>query len=149
VPGTGVSEDPGVLHHIELWVPDLSRAVREWGWLLGRLGRLPYQDWEHGRSRRLGPACLVVERSPVMSAPEHDRMRPGRNHLAFHAGSPARVDALSAEAPGHGWTPLFADRHPYAGGPGHHAACLANTDGFEVELVASDVAQPRKPPQLR
>jgi hypothetical protein len=26
--------------------------------------------------------------------------------------------------------------HPHAGGPDHHAAYLANTDGFEVELVA-------------
>ncbi|MEV7081379.1 VOC family protein [Streptomyces sp. NPDC093516] len=126
-----------MLHHVELWVPDLPRAVREWGWLLGRLGWLPYQDWEHGRSWRLGPTYLVVERSPAMSAPGHDRRRPGLNHVAFHAGSAARVDALSAEAPDRGWTPLFADRYPNAGGPGHYAAYLANTDGFEVELVAS------------
>src|SRR5580704_7452851 len=24
---------PGGLHHVELWVPDLTRARREWGWL--------------------------------------------------------------------------------------------------------------------
>jgi hypothetical protein len=23
----------GGLHHVELWVPDLERAVRSWGWL--------------------------------------------------------------------------------------------------------------------
>jgi hypothetical protein len=34
----------GSLHHVELWVPDLGRAVREWGWLLGRLGYEPFQD---------------------------------------------------------------------------------------------------------
>jgi hypothetical protein len=33
---------------------------------------------------------------------------------------------------------LFADKHPYAGGPEHYAAYLAGTDGFEVELVAAD-----------
>jgi len=32
---------------------------------------------------------------------------------------------------------MFADRHPYAGGPQHYAAFLQNTDGYEVELVAS------------
>ncbi|MEU0390562.1 VOC family protein [Streptomyces chartreusis] len=126
-----------MLHHIELWVPDLPRAVREWGWLLDRLGYAPYQEWDHGRSWRLGTAYLVVEQSPAMSAAEHDRLRPGLNHLAFDAGPPARVDALAVEAPAHGWTPLFADRYPHAGGPQHHAAYLANTDGFEVELVAS------------
>ena len=35
-----------------------------------------------------------------------------------------------------GWTLLFPDRHPQAGGPGTYAGCLANADGFEVELVA-------------
>jgi len=53
-----------------------------------------------------------------MTAAGHDRLRPGLNHLAFHAGSRADVDALAREAPANGWTPLFADRHPYAGGPG-------------------------------
>lgn len=50
-----------MLHHIELWVPDLPRATREWGWLLGRLGYDPYQEWDHGRSWRLGATYLVVE----------------------------------------------------------------------------------------
>jgi catechol 2,3-dioxygenase-like lactoylglutathione lyase family enzyme len=129
-----------LLHHVELWVPDLPRAVGAWGWLLGRLGYEPYQEWEQGRSWRLGPTYLVVEQSPAMRGAEHDRMLPGLNHLAFHAGSPAQVDALAAEAAEHGWTPLFADRYPHAGGPKHYAAYLADADGFEVELVASEGA---------
>jgi catechol 2,3-dioxygenase-like lactoylglutathione lyase family enzyme len=72
-----------------------------------------------------------------MSAPGHDRLRPGLNHLAFHAGSRDDVDVLVAEAPDHGWRLLFADKHPYAGGPEHYAAYLASGDGFEVELVAA------------
>jgi catechol 2,3-dioxygenase-like lactoylglutathione lyase family enzyme len=128
-----------LLHHIELWVPDLSRADDEWGWLLGRLGYLPYQKWADGRSWRLGPTYLVVEESPAMSPGTHDRMRPGLNHLAFHAGSPAHVTELASAAPEHGWSPLFADHYPHAGGPRHHAAYLANSDGFEVELVAGEV----------
>ena len=42
----------GTLHHVELWVPDLSRAVRSFGWLLSELGYQPYQDWPDGRSWR-------------------------------------------------------------------------------------------------
>jgi catechol 2,3-dioxygenase-like lactoylglutathione lyase family enzyme len=128
---------PGHLHHVELWVPDLARAVAQWGWLLGELGYTPFQDWPDGRSWRLGGTYLVVEQSPALSAPDHDRLRPGLNHLAFHAGSRAQVDALAAEGPAQGWTLLFGDQHPYAGGPSHYAAYLANGDGFEVELVAS------------
>ncbi|MGW4442711.1 VOC family protein [Streptomyces sp. NPDC004682] len=125
------------LHHVELWVPDLPRAETEWGWLLGRLGYEPYQSWEHGRSWRLGPTYVVVERSPVLRGTGHDRLRPGLNHLAFHAGTPTEVDVLAAQAPEHGWQLLFPDRHPHAGGPDHYAAYLANSDGFEAELVAS------------
>ena len=72
----------------------------------------------------------------AQTAGEHDRLRPGLNHLAFHAGPRQRVDELAADGPAHGWTLLFAERHPYAGGPEHYAAYLANTDNFEVELVA-------------
>jgi catechol 2,3-dioxygenase-like lactoylglutathione lyase family enzyme len=126
----------GRLHHVELWVPDLARAVRSWGWLLGELGYEQFQDWPAGRSWRLGETYLVMEQSPAMTATEHDRRRPGLNHLAFHAG--ARVDAMVDAAPAHGWTLLFADRHPYAGGPDHYAAYLADEDGFEVELVSPD-----------
>jgi hypothetical protein len=47
------------------------------------------------------------------------------------------VDELSAEAVLHGWTLMFAEKHPYAGGEQHYAAYLENADGFEVELVAA------------
>ena len=129
---------PGSLHHLELWVPDLGRACAEWGWLLAQLGYAPFQEWPDGRSWRLGATYLVVEQSPALTASEHDRLRPGLNHLAFHAGTRQNVDRLAAEGPAFGWTLLFPDRHPHAGGPDHYAAYLANTDGFEVELVAAD-----------
>lgn len=125
-----------MLHHVELWVPDLERAVTSWGWLLERLGCEPYQDWPAGRSWRMGETYVVLERSPALTDDRHDRMRPGLNHLAFHVRGRAELDALVREAPGHGWTLLFPERHPYAGGPEHYAAYLENTDGFEVELVA-------------
>ena len=119
-------------------MPDLARARAEWGWLLGQLGYQPSRDWDGGCSWRLGGTYLVVEQSPALSASRHDRLRPGLNHLAFHAGSRDTVDTLAAAAQGHGWTPLFPGVHPYAGGPDHYAAYLANTDGFEVELVAGE-----------
>ncbi|KRE79574.1 VOC family protein [Arthrobacter sp. Soil763] len=127
----------GALHHVELWVPDLERARHEWGWLLTRLGHEQYQGWPLGRSWRLGPTYIVVEESSDLTGRTHRRTGPGLNHLAFHAGTPAQVDALAADAPGHGWTELFPERYPHAGGPGHFAAYLVNSDGFEVELVAA------------
>jgi catechol 2,3-dioxygenase-like lactoylglutathione lyase family enzyme len=128
----------GRLHHVELWVPDLARAIDSLGWLLTALGYSPYQDWARGRSWLLGDTYIVVEQSSALTANAHDRCRPGLNHLAFQAGDNQQLDQLVSEAANHGWTLLFPDRHPHAGGPEHHAGYLENSDGFEVELVAND-----------
>ncbi|PJN23902.1 VOC family protein [Kitasatospora sp. CB02891] len=127
-----------MLHHVEIWVPDLGRAEASFGWLLGALGYAGFQEWGSGRSWRLGATYLVVEQSPALTGGEHDRCRPGLNHLAFHVEDAGRVDALVEEASRHGWSLMFPDRHPHAGGAQTYAAYLENSDGFEVELVALD-----------
>jgi len=129
----------GALHHIELWVPNLDRAVATWGWLLGELGYELFQDWPGGQSWRSGPTYIVLEQSPSRTASRHDRSRPGLNHLAFHVASAALTEALATAATQHGWRLMFADQHPYAGGRGHYAAYLENVDGYEAELVALEV----------
>ena len=126
----------GTIHHIELWVPDLDRAIASWGWLLDELGYLPFGDWPGGCSWRAGSTYIVLEQSPDRTAGRHDRCRPGLNHLAFHVADPAQIEKLVAVAPSNGWRLMFADRHPHAGGEGHYAAYLENADGFEAELVA-------------
>ncbi|GAA3507259.1 VOC family protein [Streptomyces showdoensis] len=128
----------GTLHHVELWVPDIGRAVASFGPLLSSLGYTPFQSWEAGRSWRLGATYLVVEESPALSADAHDRLRPGLNHLAFHVATRAEFDGLVEEAVRGGWRLLFPDRHPHAGGEQTCAAYLENADGFEVELVVSE-----------
>ncbi len=44
----------GQLHYVELWVPDLNRAMGSWGWLLSELGYELFQQWRSGRSWRRG-----------------------------------------------------------------------------------------------
>ncbi|AXI77421.1 VOC family protein [Peterkaempfera bronchialis] len=128
----------GTLHHVELWVPDLGRALASLGWLLETLGYTVFQSWDAGRSWRLGPTYVVLEQSPALTVERYDRHRPGLNHLAFHVRDAAAVEKLVAEAAQHGWSLMFPDLHPHAGGGDHHAAYLENEDGFEVELVAID-----------
>lgn len=128
---------PVGLHHVELWVPDLGRAEESWGWLLGELGWRPGRSWGAGRTWCLGATYLVFEQSPAVSADRHERRRPGLNHLAFWAGPPEQVDRLVTDARHHGWSLMFPDRHPYAGGNDVYAAYLEDRDGYEVELVAT------------
>jgi catechol 2,3-dioxygenase-like lactoylglutathione lyase family enzyme len=125
----------GTLHHVELWVPDFGRADASWGWLLAALGYTQFQDFPGGRSWLLGDTYVVIEQSPALTAGQHERCRPGLNHLAFHVATRAGVDELTASAQQHGWSLMFADRHPHAGGDDTYAAYLENEDGFEAELV--------------
>lgn len=129
--------DVGEIHHVELWVADLAEAQVSWGWLLPALGYHLADTWPSGCSWARGATYLVLESGPDVQDDRHDRRRPGMNHLAFHAGTAENMETLALEAQHHGWSLLFADRHPFAGGASHRAAYLENGEGFEVELVAS------------
>jgi catechol 2,3-dioxygenase-like lactoylglutathione lyase family enzyme len=124
------------LHHVEVWVAYHAAALPSWSWLLSGLGFACTSTWPDGSRWDLDATYVVLESGPDVRPTPHDRLRPGLNHLAFWAGSPADVDRLVRDAGAHGWTPLFAEQYPHAGGPDHYAAYLENHDGFEVELVA-------------
>ena len=127
------------IHHLQLWVPDLARAERSWGWLLGELGYELGLRWDHGavwRTGGPGGTGIVIEASPDMvPGMLHSRLRPGMNHVAFHVASEEEIGRLVADAPDHGWRRLGHDpRHPLP--PALSAAYLEDEDGFEVELLA-------------
>lgn len=126
----------GTLHHVEIWVKDLTAARNSMGWLFERLGFVLKDTWDNGVSWEGNGTYLVLESGPDVLPGPHERRRQGINHLAFNAGTRAEVDLLARRAASHGWTLLFGDRHPFAGGQDHYAAYLENAEGFEVELVA-------------
>ncbi len=124
------------IHHLQLWVPDLPRAERSWGWLLEALGYALDRQWEHGRVWRKDGQAIVVEASPDMvPGMLHSRLRPGMNHVAFHVDSPSAIGDLVADAAAFGWTQLGGEpRHKLTGEV--TVAYLEDSDGFEVELIA-------------
>lgn len=126
----------GMLHHVEIWVRDLESARSSMGWLFERLGFVPKDDWDNGASWAGSGTYLVLEAGPDVLPDPHERRRQGVNHLAFNAGTRAEVDLLARRAASHGWSLMFRDKHPHAGGRAHYAAYLENAEGFEVELVA-------------
>jgi catechol 2,3-dioxygenase-like lactoylglutathione lyase family enzyme len=129
---------PGVsIHHLQLWVPDLGRSERSWGWLLDQLGYRLERRWDHGRLWRGEHSAIVIEASPDMvPGMLYSRLRPGMNHVAFRVESADALATLVAQAPEAGWTLLSDQRHPV--GPSLTVAYLEDADGFEVELVAPD-----------
>ncbi|PFG39688.1 glyoxalase/bleomycin resistance protein/dioxygenase superfamily protein [Georgenia soli] len=130
----------GSLHHVELQqVSDLRSSVDTWTWLFDALGYTPHQEWSGGRGWRHGSTYIVLASASRGGA--HDRRLPGLSHLAFHAGTMQNVDRLWTAAPQNGWSRLYADRHPRAGGDQHYAAFLEKAERFKVELVASDAVR--------
>lgn len=125
------------VHHLELWVSDPSIAADEWTWLLGEL------EWEiAAESPSEGAAWvhpdgtyLFLQRSVDQVDEDHDRLRPGLNHLALDVDTRAQLDRLRAESSAHGWHEMYADRYPHAGGEQHIALYVENSEGFEVEVV--------------
>lgn len=130
----------GSLHHLELRVADLEATAPSWTWLLNELGYEQFQFWADGISWKHADTYIVLERSP--HSVSHDRRQAGLSHLAFHVTDKADVDRLWHDAVKHGWSRLYEDRHPWAGGApeaessGHYAAFLENAERFKVELVA-------------
>lgn len=115
---------------------DYPRSKQSLGWLFDQLGYRLQSEWGHGGSWQGASEYIVLESGPDVTG-SHERRRAGLNHLAFVAGTASNVEALVDAALGHGWSLMFRERHPHAGGMGHYAAYLENDDGFEVELVAT------------
>lgn len=127
------------VHHIELWTHDLAAAEPTWHWLLDALGwqRERVEGWPSGRIwRHASGVYVVLEESAAVVGERHDRMAPGLNHLALRVADHDALDTLRAAAAEHGWSELFAEKYPHAGGPDHTALFLENAEGFEVEVVA-------------
>lgn len=126
------------LHHIEIWVAESGEGLEDWRWLLTQLGMTCSGEWSNGETwGDEEDPYITLTGSPNLVAEPHDRRRPGVNHLAFAVPDRADADAIVRDASAHGWTPLYADRYPFAGGADHYAGWLENAAGFKIEVVAA------------
>lgn len=126
----------GTIHHIELYVKDLSVSRKFWEWFLDRLGYSVYQEWNAGFSMRMGTTYLVfVQAEEKYLEVSYHRCRPGLNHLAFTADSIPEIEAIKSELTERNIPLLYEDRYPYAGGKGYYALFFEDPDRMKVELV--------------
>lgn len=122
------------IHHIDLWVSDFATARPAWAWLLTTVGwadDFTADDacaWVHSDG-------TYVFMQQALSTGTYDRTATGINHLAMVVPDRATLDTLRADATAQGWSELFGERYPHAGGEQHTALYLEDRDGLEVELV--------------
>ena len=127
----------GLLHHIEIYVSDLNRTSKFWGWFLEELGYHTFQKWDLGQSWKMEDTYIVFVQAEerFLDVPYH-RCRVGLNHLAFHADSRQQVDNMTEKLKDKGITVLYTDQHPFAGGDNYYAVYFEDPDRIKVELVA-------------
>ena len=127
-----------MLHHVELYVSDLEQSITFWTPFMAMLGYQP-DRWSGGMNYVCGPGdtyfCLLSAPAEYRFAGYH-RKRIGLNHLAFRGSSRDQVDEIASWVKANGYTLLYEDRHPYAGGPDYYAVFLEDPDRFKLEVVA-------------
>lgn len=127
-----------MLHHVELYVSDLQRSCAFWTPFMALLG-YEAEAWSGGMNYLRGETdayfCLLPAPEAHRAAGYH-RQRVGLNHLAFRGESRAQVDRVTQWLRDSGHTLLYADRHPYAGGPGYYAVFCEDPDRIKLEVVA-------------
>ncbi len=126
-----------MVHHIEIYVSDLERSISFWTPFLAHLGYEP-DRWPGGMNYVKGEEaylCFLPAPSEHVSAGYH-RKRVGLNHLAFTGRSREHVDEIAAWVRENGYTLLYEDRHPYAGGRSYYTLFCEDPDRIKVEVVA-------------
>jgi catechol 2,3-dioxygenase-like lactoylglutathione lyase family enzyme len=131
-----------MLHHIEIYVSDLERAIQFWTPFMQRLG-YEAERWSEGMNYiadERGPyLCLLQAPAQHLVAGYH-RKRVGLNHLAFRGRSREHVDQVAAWVKEAGYTVLYEDRYPYATAPDYYAMYCEDPDRIKVEVVAPSEA---------
>lgn len=125
----------GLIHHIEIYVSDLKRSTDFWSWFLKSLDYDLYQDWNDGKSWKLGDTYIVfVQVEERFKDIHYHRCRVGLNHLAFHGKSEQHIDELTEQLKQKGIKILYPGKHPNAGG--NYAVYFEDPDRIKVEVVA-------------
>lgn len=125
-----------MLHHVEIYVSNLSQSRTFYNFLLPELGYSLYQEWPQGFSYKKAEQYIVfVQVEEKYADSTYHRCRVGLNHLAFHGGSREEVDQLRKDLLARDVTLLYDDRYPFAGGENHYALYFEDPDGVKIEVV--------------
>lgn len=125
-----------MIHHIELYVSNLTQTKQFYDFLFAELGAVVYQQWPNGISYQFEKEYIVfVQVEAAYKQPPYHRKHIGLNHLAFQVADQQQVDHLRKKLLTRGVSELYADAYPFAGGSNHYAfyvvryKLLDNDDG--------------------
>jgi len=125
----------GAIHHIDITVSDLGRALEFYDFTLPLMGFRRIEDSDEGPLWAGARVEVGLQAARTHSTAGHDRHSPGLHHLAFTAPTREAVDALYAVLQA---ADVFifdppADYPHYA--PGYYAVFFADPDDIKLEYV--------------
>ncbi len=84
-----------MLHHVEIYVSDLSKTRKFYDFLLPKLGYKLYQEWQQGFSYKCNAEYIVfVQVRDKYKDVSYNRCHVGLNHLAFKCSSKVLIDEI-------------------------------------------------------
>lgn len=128
-----------MLHHVEIYVSDLSASRIFWSGLLSNIGYRESGSWDDGFTLKNGKDAYLtfVQVSEKHASHPYHRCGVGLNHLAFAVDSREVVDALRQHCVNIGATMLYDERYPFAnGGEEYYALFIEDPDRIKIEFVA-------------
>lgn len=129
-----------MLHHVEIYVSNLSASHAFWSKVLGMIGYEGTGHWGEGFTLSNGDDAYLtfVQVAEKHSSRTYHRSGVGLNHLAFKVDSRSLVDSLRAFCLDNGITCLYDEKYPFAnGGDDYYALFVEDPDRIKVEFVAS------------
>lgn len=129
-----------MIHHIELYVSDLSKTKRFYSNLFALLSYSLHQEWDEGFSYKEGNCYIVfVQVEDAFIDNTYHRKNIGLNHMAFTVRDNIMVDKIRNYLKQDGITELYSDKYPHAGGKDHYAFFFEDPDRIKLEIVAEDI----------
>lgn len=128
-----------MLHHLEIYVSDLSVSRAFWKELLAQIGYVESDQWDDGFTLGHGGDAYLtfVQRTRNNASRGYHRCGVGLNHLAFKVDDRSAVDSLRKYCLDRSITCLYEDRYPFAnGGDEYYALFVEDPDRIKVEFVA-------------
>ena len=133
-----MSEKTGTLHHIEIYVSNLTKTKLFWGELLESLSYTIYQKWDQGISWKLDKTYIVFvqTRRKYLDIP-YNRCGTGLNHIAFHVNSKKQLDNLANSLERKGIKFLYNNKFRKEKTEDPYSIFFEDPDRIKVELVYS------------
>ncbi len=101
-----------MLHHIEIYVSDLSKTRAFYDFILPKLGYKIFQEWDKGFSYKCDREYIVfVEVRDKYKDSYYNRCNVGLNHLAFCCNDKKIIEEVLAELANRKIKTLYGNKH--------------------------------------